>query len=175
MEELEVKILEIRREAVEARLRDAGARLVFDGDLNAVMFDFPDGSITAAGGLLRLRLEGDQAKLAFKRYLPDTEVKARRELETGVGDFETVREILQSLGLCPVRTVTKHRTTYELPGVRFAIDRHTGELAYIPEFLEVEVDDRETLEGYARLLGFTPADFRPWGLPQVIEYYRERR
>ena len=174
MEELEVKILDIRREAVEARLKDAGARLVFDGDMNAVMFDFPDGSIAAAGGLLRLRCEGNEAKLTFKSYLPDTAVKARQEFEIGVGDFEITRKILECLGLVPVRTVTKHRTTYELPGVRFALDRHTGELAYIPEFLEIEVDNRETLEGHARLLGFTPADFRPWGLPQVIEYYRAR-
>jgi len=174
MEELEVKILDISREVAETRLRDAGAKLVFDGDMNAVMFDFSDGSIAAAGGLLRLRSEGDEAKLTFKRYLPDATVKARQELETSVGDFEITRRIIESLGLVPVRTVTKHRTTYELPGVRFAIDRHTGELAYIPEFLEIEVDNRETLEGHARLLGFTPADFRPWGLPQVIEYYRGR-
>jgi len=174
MEELEVKILDIRREAVEARLRGAGAKLVFDGDMDALFFDFPNGSIAAARSLLRLRCEGNEAKLTFKSHLPDTAVKARQEFETGVGDFETTRKILECLGLVPVGTVTKHRTTYELPGVRFALDRHTGVLAYIPEFLEIEVDNRETLEGHARLLGFTPVDFRPWGLPQVIEYYRAR-
>jgi adenylate cyclase class 2 len=174
MKELEAKILDIRRESVEAILEDAGARLVFDGDMDAVMFDFPDGSIAAARNLLRLRREGSDVKLTFKCYLPATAVKARQEFETEVGDFETTRKILECLGLVPVRTVTKHRTTYELPGVRFALDRHTGELAYIPELLEIEVDDRETLESHARLLGFTPADLRPWGLPQVIEYYEGR-
>jgi adenylate cyclase class 2 len=178
IEELEVKILDIRREAVETRLREAGAKLVFDGEIDALFFDFPNGSIAAARDLLRLRCEaaesGSRARLTFKGYLPGTAVKARQEFETEVGDFQTTRKILESLGLVPVRTVTKHRTTYELPGVRFALDRHTGELAHIPEFLEIEVDNRETLEGHARLLGFAPADFRAWGLPELIAHYGGR-
>jgi len=201
MEEIEVKILDIAREAVEARLKDAGARLVFDGEIDAMFFDFPDGSIAAARDLLRLRREGDRVKLTYKGYVegnPNDETrmtnvvsgdtipncgssghvpghaKVRREFETEVSDFETMRTILERLGLHPVRTVTKHRTTYELPGVRFALDRHTGELAYIPEFIEIEVDDRETLEHYTQLLGFTSADWRPWGLPELMEHYESK-
>lgn len=171
MEELEVKILDVSREAVEARLGAAGAKLVFDGEMSAVFFDYPDGSIQAARNLLRLRREGDRVILTFKGYVPGAIVKARLESEVEVSDFETTRAILQGLGLRPVRTVTKHRTAYELPGVRFAIDRHMGDLAYIPEFMEIEVDDRATLEGHTRLLGFSPADWRPWGLPELIEHY----
>jgi predicted adenylyl cyclase CyaB len=182
-EEIEVKVLDIPRKVVEARLKDVGARLVFDGDMDALFFDFPGGSIAAARDLLRLRREGNRAMLTFKGYVwghdpelkqfgscPQT-AKVRRETETEVSDFEAMRTILECLGLHPVRTVTKHRTTYELPGVRFAFDRHTGELAYIPEFLEIEGDDRETLERSVRLLGFAPADCRPWGLSELIAHY----
>lgn len=189
-EEIEVKILDVSRAAVESRLSQAGAKLVFDDDIAALFFDSPDGAIAAARDLLRLRREGRRSVLTFKGYrreeteastpessnpeIPESRsiaAKVRRELETGVSDFEATRAILESLGLRPVRTVTKHRTTYELPGARFAFDRHTGELAYIPEFLEIEGDDRVELERAVRLLGFAPGDCKPWGLPELVAHY----
>jgi adenylate cyclase class 2 len=183
MEEIEVKILDIDREAVETRLKDAGARLVFDGEIDAMFFDFPNSSIAAARDLLRLRREGERVKLTYKGFVPEEvrrvksegrNPKVRQEFETEVSDFQTTRTILECLGLHPVRTVTKHRMTYELPGVRFAIDRHTGDLAYIPEFVEIEVDDRETLEDNVRLVGYSLADCQPWGLPELIGHYESK-
>ena len=173
MQEIEIKILEISRRSVEARLKEMAARLVFDDEIDALLFDFPGGRIEAARNLLRLRREGKRAMLTFKGYLPDAVAKVRQEFETEVSDFETARTILECLGLSVVRRVTKHRTTYELPGVRFAFDRHSGDLVYIPEFLEIEGDDHEILERHVRLLGFDPADCRPWGLPELIAHYSQ--
>lgn len=111
--------------------------------------------------------------LTFKEYMPDETAKVRQEYETEVADFDAMRSILAHLGLHPVLSVEKHRTTYELPGARFSFDRHAGALGYIPEFLEIEVDRAETLEANAALLGFTLRDCRPWGLPEVIAHYAD--
>lgn len=174
MKEIEVKILDIDRASVESRLTELGAEGRSDESLIALFFDFPDRRLAAAGSLLRLRKEGDRSILTFKGRVGEEGAKVREETEVAVGDFEACRKVLKVLGLEETMHVEKQRTTYRLGTATIAIDRHVGELSFIPEFMEVEAGSVEEVHAVAAQLGFTPDRLRPWGLPQVIEYYRRR-
>jgi adenylate cyclase class 2 len=174
MYEIEAKVLDIDRPAVEANLSELGARSSPEQRFTAVFFDFPDGRLRAAGHLLRLRREGDRTLLTFKRRVGEEGAKVREELEVGVIDFEACRRVLNALGLAETAHVDKFRTSYRLDNAAVVIDRHVGELSFIPEFLEIEAASVEAVRSTAARLGFRPDQLRPWGLPQVIEHYHGR-
>jgi predicted adenylyl cyclase CyaB len=175
MHEIEVKVLDIDRASVECRLTEIGAERRSDQSLIALFLDFPDRELAAAGSLLRLRKEGDRSILTFKRRVGEEGAKVREETEVTVGDFEACRKVLKALGLEETMHVEKQRTTYRLGTATIALDRHVGELSFIPEFMEVEAGSLEDVRAVSAQLGFTPDQLKPWGLPQVIEHYRRHR
>jgi predicted adenylyl cyclase CyaB len=171
MREIQIKVLEIERAPLELRLKALGATLQFDDTVSALLFDTPGGLVGGARNLLRLRREGRRVVLTFKEHIANGPVKIRNEHETEVRDFEAMCAVLRHLGLHPVLSIEKHRTTYELGGARFSFDRHTGDLSYVPELLEIEADSKERLIQNAARLGFEPAECLPWGLPELIAHY----
>ena len=174
MREVEVKVLDIDRAVVESALAGVGAKLEPEQRLTAVFFDFPDGRLRAGGQLLRLRLEGDRAMLTHKGRVREEGAKVREETEVEVDDFEGCRRLLSALGLVETAYVDKFRTSYQLGTAAIAIDRHVGELSFIPELLEIEAGSVEEIRSVAGRLGFSPDQLRPWGLPQVVAHYRGR-
>ncbi|HTW91007.1 MAG TPA: class IV adenylate cyclase [bacterium] len=172
MHEVEVKILDIDRAAVEGRLAALGAELCFDGRLDASFFDFPTGHLGLAGSLLRLRQEGNRAVLTFKRRTEEEGAKVREENEVAVADFDACRKLLEAMGMIETSRVEKHRTSYRLGPATVVIDRYVGELSFIPEFVEVEAESVDAVRFVAAQLGFARTDLQPWGLAQLIEYYR---
>jgi len=174
VQEIEAKILDIDRVAVEARLAELGARLLFDGRMDAAFFDFPSRRLGNRGALLRLRREGDKTFLTFKRRVSDEEAKVREETEVGVEDFDQCLRVLEGLGLIELYKVEKYRTAYELGSAKVVIDRHVGKLAHIPEFVEIEAESVGDVRSVAGRLGFPAEELRPWGLPQLIRHYESR-
>ncbi len=175
MREIEIKILDIDRKKTAEKLVSLGAKKVFDGEIYAIYYDSTDNSIRKNGGMLRLRKEGGKAVITFKKDIVDTEAKVREEKETRVSDFDTMRIILESAGFSAWMEMKKDRTTYELEGVHFELDKYHDEYEYIPEFLEIEGTDIKTVYRSAGLLGFTKEDCRPWDAIEVAEYYSGRR
>lgn len=175
MNEVEIKILGIDRTEIEERLILRGARKVFDGEIHAVYYDFSDGSIADRRGTFRLRKEGHRSVLTFKSHIENAEAKVRDEQEVEVSDFISMDAIIKSLGLSPRVEMKKYRTSYELDGLHFEFDKYLDSYAFIPEFLEIEGRDIETVFRYAEVLGFTKQDCRPWDALQVAEYYSGSR
>jgi predicted adenylyl cyclase CyaB len=176
MKEVEVKIIEISREKVEARLRSLGATRTFDGDQMTLFFDFPGNPIASAKNLLRLRKTADKTQLTFKKFIETGSAKVRDEYEVVVSDFELMRLILESLGLSPTTLMKKHRTSYTLKsGVEVDIDKYAEEYSYIPELLEIEGDDAETVNIHVKLLGFQPEECKSWTTFDLIDYYSGKK
>jgi adenylate cyclase class 2 len=176
MKEVEVKIIDINREKVEARLRSLGATPTFDGDQVTVFFDFPDDPIAMAKNLLRLRKTGDKTRLTFKKFIESESAKVRDEYEVVVSNFESMRLILESLGLSATKRMEKHRTSYTLKsGVEVDIDKYAGEYSYIPELLEIEGEDIEKIYLHAKLLGFQPEECRSWTTFDLIDHYSGKK
>lgn len=168
MQEVEVKILNIDRKQVEEKLRSLGAEKEFDGEIHALFFDFPDKSITDSQGMLRLRKAGDRTQLTFKGVISSTETKIRDEREVEVSDFDTAKEILESMGLSVWLEMKKHRTTYSLPDAHFELDKHHDQYEFVPEFLEIEAAGPDTVYKYAQLLGFEEEDLKPWTILDIV-------
>jgi predicted adenylyl cyclase CyaB len=175
MRETEIKILEVDRGKVEKRLRDLGARKVFDDEIRALYYDDAGGSVKRRKDALRLRREGNKAVLTYKSHVGDRGAKVRDEREVHVSDFDTTRSILESLGFSVWLEMKKHRTSYRLRGGHFEFDKYSGEYEYIPEFLEIEAPDIEAVRAFARLLGFTPKDCKPWDAVRLAKYYSARK
>jgi adenylate cyclase class 2 len=175
MEEIEIKILEIDRKAVEKKLSALGAKKSFDGEILGIFYDYADGSVRKAKDTMRLRKVGDRAFITYKRFVENKRAKIRREYETEVSDYESAKSILESLGLKEWMSMRKRRTTYELPGVHFELDRHTDQYSYVPEFLEIEAKDLDTLYRYVKVLGYKKEDCRPWTIVEIAEHYAKKR
>jgi predicted adenylyl cyclase CyaB len=175
MEEIEVKILNIDRRQVEDQLRRLGAKKVFDGEIESFFFDFKNHAMIQARNVVRLRREGDEAILAFKKFLSNEAVKTVEEVEVGVSDMEKMEKILEFLGLSITSSMHKHRVSYRLGHVHFDLDKYEKEHAYIPEFLEIEAEDADTIHEYAKQLGFTFEDCLPWSTEELVNYYSKKR
>ncbi len=173
MLEAEVKILGINGKEVGRQLASLGASLVFDGPIHAIYYDSPDQKVRKQKGTFRLRKEGDRAVLTYKGHVEDRDAKVRQETEVTVSDFEGMRSILEALGFTPWLEMEKHRTSYDLSGVRFELDKYRGVYAYIPEFLEIEGPDVPSVHKSAALLGFRKEDCLPWDAVQLARHYRK--
>jgi len=176
MKEVEVKIIEIDREMVEAKLSSLGASKIFEGHEETIFFDFPGNPITIAKNLLRLRKIEDKATLTFKRFVEAEIANVRDEYEVVVSGFEPMRLILESLGLLAIQRMKKHRISYVLrSGVRVDLDKYAGEFSHIPDLMEIEGEDIPTVRSHIKLLGFEPEDCKSWTTFDLVDYYSGKK
>jgi predicted adenylyl cyclase CyaB len=175
MTEIEVKILQINRASIEKKLIALGAKKTFDDEIHAIYFDLPDNSLKSTGRALRLRKEGKKTVLTLKLQVENTAAKERAEYEVEVCRFEDMKTVLEGLGYAPWLEMQKHRTSYELDGAHIELDHYCGQHDYIPEFLEIEGRDMETIWHCAEALGFSRQDCRPWDVTELIEYYAPKQ
>ena len=171
-EEVEVKVLEINKADVEARLSALGAKKVFDGTIHALYYDLPDRRLQRSGLTLRIRTEGQKAMLTLKLDVANAAAKERRELQTEIGDISVMRQILETMGFSAWLVMKKRRASYKLPDVQVEIDRYVDDFSYIPEFLEIEGRDTHAVYHAARALGFSTDDCKPWDAVELAAYYR---
>jgi predicted adenylyl cyclase CyaB len=176
MKEIEIKIIEIDRKKVEDNLATLGATKTFDGDIETWFFDFQDDTITRARNLLRLRRIGNRTDLAFKKCVETQSAKVRNEYEVSISDFETMRLILESIGLISTLRLEKHRTSYVLSGgVHVDIDKYSENFSHIPELMEIEGGDISTIRELAKLLGFGPDECKSWDTFDLIDHYSGKK
>lgn len=175
MREIEVKILDIDKKEIEEKLLELGAKKVLDDKLYALLFDSKDGSFRKSGNTLRLRRLGNKTILTFKKHISQEKAKIKDETEVEVFDFDKTKKILESLGFVVYRKVKKHRTSYKLGNVRFELDSHEEKYKFIPDFLEIEAKDIETIYKFAKILGFKEKDCKPWSLKDLIKHYSQEK
>ena len=171
MKELEVKILEVNRKKIEDTLISLGAKKVFDGDIQTMFFDFKDASIRKAENVLRLRKEQDKTELTYKKVHITETAKLAEEYSVDVSNLETMKKILESLGLSVTESMQKRRVSFAIDHTRFDIDHYTGNYAYIPDFMEIESENIDLIHTYAALLGFQAKDCLPWSTDELIRHY----
>jgi adenylate cyclase, class 2 len=175
MKEVEAKILEVNKNQVEASLVSLGAKKIFDGKIETFFFDFKDGIIIKAKNLLRLRKEENKIELTFKKLNVTKAAKVAEEYSVEVSDLETMKKILAFLGLSETEIMRKHRVNYTLDHARFDMDKYEGKYSYIPEFLEIETENAESIHKYSELLGFRGKDCLPWSTQDLINFYSSKR
>ncbi|MEW6505663.1 MAG: class IV adenylate cyclase [Chloroflexota bacterium] len=110
-------------------------------------FDLPDGSLTRAHRVLRLRQDG-RALLTYKGAGQEgAEVAVRQEVEVEVSDADACRRLLEALGFQVSMIYEKYRTTYRLGEAEIVLDEMPFGL-----FCEIEAPNAETIHRLAEQL-----------------------
>lgn len=109
--------------------------------------------------VLRVRVESGRSLLTFKGPVQPSPMKLREEIETVVGDGETMLRCLEALGYTVWFRYQKYREEYALEDVIVAIDETP-----IGVFVEIEGAEKGILDA-TRALGRTPEDF-------ILDSYR---
>ena len=171
MKEIEVKILNVDKKKITQVISGFGAEKIFDGEIRTTFFDFGDSRMSKAKNVLRLRKSAKRTLLTFKTILSKEAAKEADEYEVEVSDFQTMKKILEALGLSTSGNIQKHRTSYRLNNVHFDIDRLEKELSYVPTYMEIEAENIDLIYKYAELLGYSAKNCLPWSTEDVINYY----
>jgi predicted adenylyl cyclase CyaB len=167
MKEIEAKFLEIDKRAMEKKLLSFGAKKVFSGTIETVLFDFPDKRIWNSGCLLRLRKKGNLSELTFKKKLVGKKAKVAIEQETIVEDFSATIELLKGIGLVETEKFSKKRISFSFGKAHVELDKLDG----VPWFLEIEAGNEKEIEKTAKKLGLSIGQAKPWTRSDVLKHY----
>lgn len=145
--EIEAKFLNINHDQIRQRLREAGATLEKPMRLmRRTVFDYPDGRIEHDWGRLRVRDEGDKITITFKNRGKD---QYSNEIETTVGSYEVMLELLQAIGLKAVSVQETKRETWHYQNVEVVLD----EWPWVKPFMEIEGKSEPDIQACAAVLG----------------------
>ncbi len=170
MEEIEVKFLNIDSDLIENRLKESGAKKVFERFYKRKVFDYPDLRLDKAGAFIRLRDEGDKIMLAFKQRIgmaanAKSNDKGMEEIEVEVNDFEKTAKLLLKAGFIEKHYVENRRIRYQLDDIEFDIDFWPQ----IEPYLEIEAPSWERIDEAISLLKLNSEDKRIFSTFQVYE------
>ena len=171
MNEIEVKVLEINRNKLVAKLKSLGAKKTFSGKLENRYFDFQNRLLSNSKTVLRLRRETKTGVLCIKQSISNKGAKQMREFEARVR-FNPTKRLLQQLGFVCIQSLTKRRESWKIGKIHFDFDRYLGKHKRIPEFLEIEGPSIRAIQSAAASLGISLKDLKPWGADRLLKHYR---
>jgi adenylate cyclase class 2 len=144
MLEIEIKAALADPGAMKEMLRQLGAEtgpVLLETDH---YYRHPSRDFAQTNEALRLRITNGQCRITYKGPKMAGTAKIRMEAETEIGNYETMKSILDSLGFHPVGSVEKRRAVFRLRGATVCLDDVTGLGAYIE--LEKMGEDKEAIE-----------------------------
>lgn len=147
--EREIKFPEVELEKLRERLGELEAERLGPAAFEDNWILDKNGELLSSGRILRLRTDGQRARLTLKGPMHiEGNVKVREEREVEVESADETRILFEQLGYGVVRRYQKMREEWQLGGVTIALD-HTP----IGDFAEFEGDGAETV---ARRCGLDP-------------------
>jgi len=170
-QEIEAKFCARTLDPIQARLLELGAVCIAPRQMEFnLRYDAPDGHLSATGQVLRLRCY-DDIRLTYKGPGARNEgVLERAEIETSLGDFESARLILESLGYQPIFQYEKYRAIWQLGECHIMLD----EMPF-GNFIEIEATTAEAVRALARELGLNPQAAIPVSYQNLFERARITR
>jgi adenylate cyclase class 2 len=148
--EIEVKFLDVNKEALRNKLKEEGGILVYEERLmKRKNYDFPDGRLEKDGGWVRIRDEGDSIALSFKQLLR-RDVNGTKEVMVTVDSFNNACKLMECIGLVLKSYQETMREKWMMGETEVTIDTWP----WIPSFVEVEGDTSAEIEEVSRKLGF---------------------
>jgi predicted adenylyl cyclase CyaB len=129
MREVELKSVVDDFDGRQARIRAAGARLVFAGRLEDRRYDTPEHALDERDHVLRLRRQAGSGRsgawLDWKGPTQDeTGYKVREEISMPVPDPEFVALLLERLGCVVTREIDREVFIYSLHGATVRFERY---------------------------------------------------
>lgn len=180
MKEIEVKIIEINKKKVEARLAKLGAKKAFEGKIEAIIMDYPDRRLKKNKQILRLRKMTDtkgkvQCVLTHKHQKhKSAKAKTAEETEFEIGSFEDMQKIFTALGLVKIGGMDKNRTSWKLGKSHVEIEKYLGKHRFVPCFLEIEGPSIKAVHQLAKKLGFSDKECLAWSSWDIEAHYKNK-
>ena len=166
--EREVKLRFDSAESARNAILQAGATPLRGRRLQEdFLLDTEDETLRRRRCVLRVRLENGSSKLTFKGPVQLSSMKVREEIETMVGDGETLLRVFEELGLHVWFRYQKYREEFSYEDVIAAVDETP-----VGTFVELEGGEHG-IEQFAAALGHGPADFVLDSYRGVFLKYRE--
>jgi len=146
--EIEAKFLDINHDDVREKLKKLGAVLEHPMRLmRRTMFDFPDKRFKAAHKRLRIRDEEHQLTVTFKQR---GKTDYAEELETTIGSYKNMEQILNAVGLDSFSYQESKRETWKYKNVEVVLDQWP----WLNDYIEIEGPDEQSIKEAAQELGF---------------------
>ncbi len=154
MLEREIKLKFASPEEARAAIIKAGATPTRGRRLQEdCLLDSADEQIRARRCVLRIRMEQGKSLLTFKGPVQPSAMKLREELETVVGDGDTLLRLFEELRFSVWFRYQKYREEFGYSDVTVALDETP-----IGTFVEIEGGEDSIME-MARALGYGPKDY----------------
>jgi adenylate cyclase class 2 len=164
--EIEVRFLEIDKDALVARLRELGAQDKGEHLLKEVIcYDKALAWQAEGTKILRVRKAGDGVHMTFKDRPHGDTVDGTIEIELIVSDFDTAVLFLDTIGYPAFRHQEKLRHTFVLDNVMVEIDTWPR----IPTYVELEGESKQALKDVAEKLSLDWVDVVTDNPRKVIE------
>lgn len=144
MLEIEIKAVLADPGAMRELLSQAGAAAGPVLRERDIYYQHPSRDFGQTNEALRLRVTNGNGRITYKGPRMAGTAKIRVEAETEIGDYETMKSILERLDFRPVGIVEKERAFFYLEGATVCLDDVAGLGAYIE--LEKTGEDKEAIE-----------------------------
>lgn len=155
--EIEAKFLQVDHDEIRERLQASGGMLQHPMRLmRREVFDHPDHRYQKAGHKERLRIrdEGDKQTITYKKALPD--LNYVHEIETTVGSYDAMQQLLVAVGLTPYSYQESKRETWHLGEVEVVLD----EWPWLEPYIEIEGPSEKAIQTATKQLGLNWSDAR---------------
>ena len=149
--EREVTILNIDEKGFVSKLLNNGAVKKDEFLQRRYTYDF---NPILPNKWIRLRTNGKKTTLTIKEIKDKTAIDGTMELETFVGDFDVMNDILKELGYSYRNYQENYRIIYSLDNVEISIDSWP----LIPTYAEIEGKTNEDVVMALEKLGYTLDD-----------------
>ncbi len=147
MLEVEIKYTDADFAALEARLRQWGAREDPPRADEDHYFNAPDRDFAVTDEALRLRRIGPRNFVTYKGPKRDAQTKTRTEIEVPIAAGDAAADdftrVLIALGYRPVAIVRKTRRLFHLPRGGYGLEITLDDVAEVGHFAELEIQAPE--------------------------------
>jgi adenylate cyclase class 2 len=147
--EIEARFINLSREAVERKLKELGAKKIFEDMFQEWLFFFKgDPDWDDNHRRVRVRTDGKTTWLTYKANL-SWAVDSTEEVELTVSSAKDAIKLVEALGIPRQRYQEKKRIQWRLEDITFDLDFWPQ----IPMVLEIEAPTKEHVKKGSKLLG----------------------
>lgn len=148
--EIEVKFIDVDIEDIRTRLEKADAVLEHSMRLMRRAL-IEESHHKAERSFIRIRDEGDKVTITYKRRdKGEDSLTSAKEIETTVGDFDTMVELFTAAGWSYTTYQESKRETWQYKDVEVVID----EWPWVNPYIEIEGNSEGAVRQAAKELGF---------------------
>ena len=166
MKEVELKVRNIDKEKIVEKIKQLGAKKVFEGKVIDFRFDTPDRDLSRQGKALRIRQKGSHVYLNLKgKKKSQNSIIGRDEASVKISNFKVMQKMLSDLGYIKIFELIKYRTQYRLNDMNFDLDEYIG----LDPILEIESDSYDKVKEYTDILEIKDEDVGRVYIREILE------